>query len=195
MPRYSLLNNDERGEVEVFLAADVKCESCHAEAVVRVLDAIKSPSEACPHAIGCRDKSRSELVKLDWYYAFGEEGFNWDADPEGPFPTIGEARDAAQEAVDELPPVTPLQFGAVADLDWPDRTVWTPINFDEALGALAAATARGDRNLERLIHLELAARNAAYKMEGARDATPEGWRRDQIAEAAADLRTACDGIL
>ena len=300
MAHYSLLNNDDRGDIETFLAANVQCNVCHAEQVIRVDDAMDG-TDWMRHDGRCRDGSRVSITTLDWYYAFKSEGFNRVDDPEGPFLTEMAAKDAAAEKVAELPPILPpcsfcgrddgwrqerkhvdqcvwgcrADFlgpclsapegaeilrcsrerdhegdhvvcrtnedhsitheverwlkpaekvaelppiccrsgahqppapapawaprppSAVAELDWPDGAIRTatPTNFDEALGALAAARDRGDRNLERLIHLELAARNAAYKMEGARDATPEGWRRDQIAEAAADLRAACDGIL
>ncbi len=105
MAHYSLLNNDDRGDIETFLAASVQCDHCHGEAVVKLMDAIHAPKDSTQHALGCQDKSLVTIIKLDWYYAFGSEGFNWVDEPEGPFKTEAEAKIDAAEKVAGLPPI------------------------------------------------------------------------------------------
>ena len=112
MAHYSLLNNDDRGDIETFLAANVHCNFCQAEQVVTLVDVcVKSGEDLIRHSGNCGgkyDKRNLDIIKTEWYYAFGSEGYNWTDDPEGPYPTEGAAKDAAAEKVAELPPAGPL---------------------------------------------------------------------------------------
>ena len=107
MAHYSLLNNDDRGDIETFLAASVQCESCCIEQILRVDDTMDG-SDYLRHARGCTDGSRIKITLLDWYYAFGSPGYNWVDDPEGPYPTELAARAGGALKVATLPPVRPV---------------------------------------------------------------------------------------
>ena len=52
MAHYSLLNNDDRGDIETFMGSHVQCETCHAEDVVNIEDAIGDPQRAIYHKLG-----------------------------------------------------------------------------------------------------------------------------------------------
>jgi hypothetical protein len=102
VPYHSLLNNDDSGDVEVFEAMNAMCCGCGAERVMRRSD---DPQDELDerHQMDC-DEDEFESVDLDWYYAFGSEGYNWnDSEATGPYDTEGSAlAGATRRLIEEI---------------------------------------------------------------------------------------------
>lgn len=95
MAYHSLKNNDDAGDVEVFIAVHVQCQECGAEEIMR---AVGWNSDELTHRADCRDKHDVRALPLEWYFAFGSEGYAWEDEPCGSFTTeAGALAQAARE--------------------------------------------------------------------------------------------------
>jgi len=212
MAHYSLLNNDDRGDIETFLAANVHCNVCHAEEVGALLDVFKKRAEAvvrhAPNCEGKHDKRNLDIIKTDWYYAFGSEGFNWTDDAEGPFDTEPAAKAAAAEKVADLPPVADDWIHQIGSSLRPPRHKCLPgmtcrhperdyrrAQPVDSMSELEIARELLDDAYARLVRFELALRNAAYTLEFLADALPDGWRKELAVNKAADARATIRGAM